>query len=337
MKTDLWKTVFEEVKGIVQDIPLKEEKVEGDFFVIEKAVVFSEGKKIKATPISYGYNGIKTFIDEIIFIDELEPDVVFKEELKGKILYIHKIPKLKYLHFLKKISPAAVITNTPVDRPIFIREFPILYIPSFIQSGSIKIQIKNRKKSFKTKNFYFDIGAGPYFFYIHFPFDSFFDKEDRVYFNASLKTAVNLIKKLLEVKYPRGYRIRFLFTDMKFMDYYGLKQHLKNENDIISVFHIENTGMGNEKLIIKNINYLLDDFHYKKIHRLSKKGNQPVDEANFYGYSTIEEIDIPVVWFTSQPAEELYNLKKDFLNEKLILNFVNKAFYFINNLYRANI
>ena len=337
MKQDLWKTVFEEVKEIVKDIPLKEEKVEGEFFVIEKAVIFTEGKKIKATPVSYGYNGIKTFIDEIIFIDKLEPDIVFKEELKGKILYIHKIPKLKYLHFLKQISPAAVITNTPVYRPIFIKDFPILYIPSFIQTSNIKIQLKPKKKIFKTKNFYFDIGAGPYYFYIHFPFDTYFDKEDNIYFYASLKTSLNLIEKLLEVKYPRGYRIRFLFTDMKFMDYYGLKFHLKNNNDILSIFHVENTGMGNEKLILKNINYLLDEFHYQKIHKLAKKSNQPVDETNFSGYSTIEKIDIPVVWFTSQLSEEFYNLKKDFLNEKLILNFVNKAFYFINNLYRANI
>jgi hypothetical protein len=337
---NLSRYVKESIKNIVlPKADIHEEELERDFFVFKKVILNTDGKKIKLNPLSFGYKKSEKIEGEFIKIERLYPHHAFDESLKGKILYIHHLGKTKNLHYLFNLKPKLVLTNTDVKKPIYSPDFPIFFVPSILSQKKVEISFKVKNSKTKLKNYYLDIGRGPYFVYIHFPFDSRFENKNNIAFDSSLKVTLGVIGKFLNVKYPRGYRIRTLFSDLKFSDYEGLEFHLKNVNkdSILSVFNIENCGTGNEKLIIKNKKYLVDRFHYKKLQNILSRIEVSFPEENLEDYSNIERIDLPVIWFSSQPNDNLYTLKKEFLNEKLILNFTNHIFFLINNIYKENI
>ncbi|WP_457639611.1 hypothetical protein [Persephonella sp.] len=335
MRKDIYKTITQSITDKLGEVGLKEEKFLSEYTVIEKAYTHIDRKKIKLFPVSFGFEG--EFIEgKVVKIDSISPLTAF-EKFENHILYIPQITKLNQFYYIKRAKPKAVLTNTEIRKKLFFTEFPVFYLPSFVTGENIHIKIKTKKYKKEFKNLKFDTGIGAYIIYLHFPFDSRFSDPNSLTFYSSLNCTISLMEKLSNVKYPRGFRIRFLFSDCSYSDYEGLSVHLKNYGDVentVSIFHIENCGAGNEKLIVKTDRNIIDRFHLNKINRLLDRLNLPLKIDRLKDYSQIGNINLPVVWFNSQPNRYIYHLKKEFLNEKLISEQVNLLFYIINNIYK---
>ncbi|MBK3332359.1 hypothetical protein GWK41_04665 [Persephonella atlantica] len=327
--------IVSNLKQTVKGIKLNEERYTAEQYVVKDASLEVSGKKIKLRPVSFNYTGNTTIEGELVRQTECLPHIALKD-FSGKILYVEHIDDLSIFHHIIKSSPSAVITNTPIKKPLNIKEFPVFYIPSILNHSNAKIKMSVKRKKVEFKNFFFDLGVGAYFVYLHFPFDHIYSKPDSIEFYSSFQAFLKLIKKLIEVKHPRGYRTRVLISDMQFSSYLGFFKHMEkvDKDRIISVFHIENCGLGNEKLILKNRKNLLDLFHYGKINKILGENRLTFEGEKLKEFSNIEDVNIPVIWLTSQPNENLYHLKKEFLNEKFIDNCVSSLFFIINRIYR---
>jgi len=335
MRWSINKLIFDSIRERV-DVQPKQEEFSTEYYTVSKAFTSIDGKKINLTPLSFGFKG-SLLAGPVVIYDEVQPSIAL-ENLEGKVLYIKKINQLDVFHHIKKASPMAVLTNTEFKKPLYIKEFPVFHLHSFINQNSVKIEMKTKKNTKTGKNFYFDIGIGANFLFVHFPFDSRFSDPDGLSFYGSFNTVIQLAQKLGKVKHPKGFRIRFLFSDMYLSHYEGLKKHINKigKDMILALFNIENAGVGNEKLIIKDSKNLLDTNLLEKISRVFSKVEKELNYQCLRDYSTIGEIGLPVIWFSSQPNIFLYHLKKEFLNEKLISEHVSTIFYLINNIYKES-
>ena len=333
---ELRKEIFKAVNEIAGNINFSHEEFIVDDFVTINAYMNLNGKKIKLTPISFG-ESFDTIQGKIEKFDYVFPHISLKN-LEGKIAYIKNISNLKTFHYLIQAKPKAVLTNTEIKKPIYIKDFPVFYIPSLLNDQEVIINTKTKRKQFTGENIYFDIGVGAYFIYLHFPFDSRFHNIQSMSFYSTYKTFLELIDKLVKIKHPKGYRIRILITDLMYSNYAGLMNHLKNTNyeNILSIFHLENSGAGNEKLVLKNVDNIIDNFHLNRIKKIFSNTGWELKDTTLQDFSNIDYIKIPIIWFTSYPNERIYFLTKDFLNDKLTENFANQLFYIINNLYRES-
>ncbi|WP_293445723.1 hypothetical protein [Persephonella sp.] len=336
MKKDIKDFIISGIRERAKELNINEESFESEYYVITKANTYIKNKKINLTPVSFGYKGNNLIEGKLEKLSEVFPHVAL-ENLEDKVLYVETLKDLSVIHYLKLSKPKAVITNTEIKRPIYIEEFPLFFVPSFINQDDISIQLKIKKIDKTFVNYFFDIGLGAYFTYINLPFDSFFTNAENINFYSSFKTFLYLLEKLINIKHPKGYRIRVLISDMLYKEYEGIYQHLKkiDTDRVLSVINIQNCGLGNEKLIIKNRRNLIDSYHYKKLKKIFEKQEISFQEEKLKEYSNIDRIKLPVIWFSSQPNEFLYSLKKEFLNEKLILNFTNRLYFVINNLYKG--
>ena len=337
MRKNIKEFVITGIRERVKDIDIKEENFKTEYYVITKAHTHIKNKKLNLTPVSFGYEGKELIEGEVERLSYVLPHIAL-ENFEKKIIYTEKINDLSSIHYLKLSKPKAVITNTEIKKPIFIKEFPIFYVPSFLKQEKISIQLSGKRIRETFTNYYFDIGVGAYFLYINFPYDSVFQDTESINFYASFKTLLYLLEKFINVKHPKGYRIRIIISDMLYKDYEGLYEHFKkiDTDRVLSVINIQNCGLGNEKLIIKNRRNLIDSYHYTKLKRIFKGQKIIFQEEKLKDYSRIDRIRLPIIWFSSQPNEFLYSLKKEFINEKLILNFVNGLYFVINNLYKGS-
>ncbi|WP_457642326.1 hypothetical protein [Persephonella sp.] len=327
--------VYNSIKKRFQSLEIKEEDIKISSSFIKKAEIFIEGKKIKGTPVSIGYRRKKTIEGRVFKIEDLTPSVIFEKSIQNKIFYINRLDKPEKLKYILPLEPQAAIINTELKRPIYIEQFPVIYIPSFLKEKEIKIDLSLKEKEEIAKNYYFDIGYGAYFLFLNFSYDSRFQKKEDIDFYGSFQVFKEIIRRLLEVKKPSGYRIRVLLSDYKYSNYLPLKEHLKKIDPdlILSVIHVENSGLGNEKLILKTDKNIIDNFHFQRIKELFESLGLPLKTGkaeNFY----FPNLKIPIIWFSSQPNSNKYTLKKEFLNRNLIDNFASNLFYVINNLYK---
>ena len=336
MRKNIKEIIISGIRERVKSTDINEENLKTEYCVITKAYTYVKNKKLSLTPVSFGYEGNELIEGEMEKLSYPFPHIAL-ENFEGKIIYTENIDDLSFIHYLKLSKPKAVVTNTQIKKPVFIKKFPIFYVPSFLnqEKMSIKLSIKKIKETFT--NYYFDIGVGAYFLYINFPYDSVFYDEKSINFYGSFKTLLYLLEKFINVKHPRGYRIRVIASDMLHKDYEGLYQHFKNidADRVLSVINIQNCGLGNEKIIIKNRRNLIDSYHYAKIKKIFEGQKFSFQEEKLKDYSNIDRIKLPIIWFSSQPNEFLYSLKKEFINEKLILNYVNRLYFVINNLYKG--
>ncbi|ACO04010.1 MAG TPA: hypothetical protein DEP48_00170 [Persephonella sp.] len=327
--------IYNSIKKRFQNLDIIEESVKAGHSYIKRSEIIFENKKIKGVPVSTGYIGKGIIEGRVYSIENLTPSVIFQENLKGKIIYIKNVEKPEKLRYLLPLKPEAVIINREFKRPLFIEEFPVIYIPSLIRDGEIKIQLNTKKTEESVKNIYFDIGYGAYFLFLVFPYDSRYQTKDSIDFYGSFQVTKEIIRRLLEVKKPSGYRIRVLFSDHKYTGYRPLKEHIKKiDSDLIlSIINTENSGLGNEKLIIKTDRNIIDSFHFERIKHLLGKLNLPLKTDRLEAFY-FPDFKVPVVWFSSQPNNNIYTLKKEFLNRELIDRFASNLFYIMNNLYK---
>ncbi|NPA57772.1 MAG: hypothetical protein GXN94_00615 [Aquificae bacterium] len=333
MKANITKIVQEGIREKVGLQP-EEEWFGVEYTVIKSATATVDGRKLQLTPLSFGYEG-DSLSAPVVKMETVMPHIAL-ENFEGKILYLKNIPDMGMFRYIEEASPLAVITNTEFKKPIFSPKFPIFYLHSFLSGENLKISVKIKKQTRKGKNFFFDIGIGGRILLIHFPFDSRFSQPDSLSFHGSFQATLHLAQKLNRVKHPRGFRIRFLFSDMYLSRYAGLGEHLKavGKERVLFVFNMENVGVGNEKLVLKERRNLLGRKLFSRISFLLHRIGREVATDSLKDYSGIDGLPVQVVWFNSQPNQFLYHLKKDFLNGKLITGFVNTAFYLINNVYK---
>ncbi len=329
------KYIYNSIKKRFPNLDILDETVNINFTQIKKTELFVESKKITGIPVSTGYRGRSVIEGRIYSIEKLSPSYIFQDSFKEKIIYIKEPIKPEKLRYILPLKPKAVILNTEFKRPLFIENFPVIYVPSILKETDIRIEITVKNVENSTKNIYFDIGYGAYFLFLVFPYDSRFQTKDCLDFYGSFQVTKEIIRRLLEVKKPSGYRIRVLFSDYKYADYRPLKEHIKKiDNDLIlSIINTENCGLGNEKLIVKSEKNIIDRFHFDRINRLMKNLNLSIKTDRYEGLY-FPDFKIPVVWFASQPNNNIYTLKKEFLNRNLIERFASNLFYIMNNLYK---
>jgi hypothetical protein len=324
--------VYDSIKSIKGDV--KKIKTLKEDFLIKNTYVYSGAKPIKASPLSFGYSGKGAIAGKLAYIEELEPSIIFRKDLKGKILYIKDVDKHSYLQYLKFVSPKAVLLNKNFYRKVYIEEFPILYTPSILEDNSdINILIDIDNKAVKSRNFFVDVGLGSRFIIILFPFDSRFQSKDDLSFWGSLQLFLTLLRRFKNFQ-SDILKIRFLAVDFKYSNYIELKKHLEHLDNVLAVYNLDNSGIGNEKLIVKTNRYIIDKYHFEKISEIFKQRNKKFyyDVSSDYVEMGIKKT---VIWFNSQPNEYLYILKKEFLNKNLYLDMSEIIFEIITNSYEG--
>ena len=259
--------------------------------------------------------------------------------IKNSILFLEKVDELdlKYIYMLK---PKCVLTKEfSLNQKIKLFNIPIFNVKKFPEkTEDIKIELKTKGKEIHGTNFYIDIGYGNYFFYLILPYDSKIQKIEDLNFLGSYRVLKEIIRRLLKVSYTKGYRVRVLICDLKNHLNIGLKKHFENINisRVLGALNLQDTGLGNEKLIVKNIRYLLDRDMEKRIIKILDKLGVKVERYPMREFSNVDEIvqDIPIVWFYSYPNTNKNSLHSAFLNREFINHSAFVNFSILKNLYR---
>jgi len=324
------------------DISLQKEIFSISVNTTKKIKIEQNKKKIKVLNSSLGFDGDLNLSSNPIFLSSLDAEEIFenKKSLDNNILYIQddlELSKLKNLEILENI---VLLSNKVVSKPLYIKQFPVFFIKNRLEREKpIDIKVKTKKSELKGINYFIDFGYGSYYLYVVFPYDSYLQTVDDLSFHSSFKVLKDIIRRILKVKYPRGYRTRILIADLFYFNYAGLKNHLENINmdNVLSFVNLEGTGAGNEKLILRNNRKLLDPFTIKRINSLFSKIGFEIKKERFKNITNIDEIikDRPIIWFYSQPNENLYNIQKEFLTDDFVHRVSSGLFYLINNLYKG--
>ncbi len=322
--------------------PIDEESIKRETFIekefyIKNASVSLNGKRVSIFPLSYGFSATDEISGKVIFLEKVRPAFSIRESLKNKIIFVKYLDQYS-LRYLSQINPSAVLTTSDIKRPIFFKNFPVFKTPfPFLGGEKVKIQFSVKEEEEILENILFDFGLGNYYLYIHYPYDERFQEEDEIEFYSSFLVMKDIIDRLINVGYPRGYKLRILITPNKFSDYPGLRKHLENtDNDnILSIINIDRTGLGNEKIIIGTENKkFLDNFHRKTVYTLSKEIKPGIKMEKFMEYIDLSFLKIPIIWLFSQPNIHMYDLNKEFLDEKYPVEISSLIFFLINNLYK---
>ncbi len=333
--------IEESLKDRFPNIGIRKEIFSLSTFKFKKISISNNGSKLKILDSSIGYPKNLEIKDKIYKLNSNNPSEIFHEKgfFEKKVIFVKDINRIN-LKYLFLLNPYLVLTNSKFKKPIYSENFPIVSIWNPLEDETeVSVSGKIKKDEIKGTNYFIDIGYGPYYFYILFPFDSYFQTKDSLNFYGTFNLLKEILRRLFEVRYPKGYRIRILFNDLSYFNYYGLKKHLENiqEKNIICFLNLEATGIGNEKLILKNNRIFLDRFTEKRINKIIDEIGIKIKKERLKEWSYLDEIlpDVPIIWFYSQPNEEKYRLKKEFLPKKIEKNMAYVAFSIINNLYKG--
>ena len=326
----------DEIFSIFEEEPKKEIITVAEYY-LKDSTLSIEKKEITVDPISYGFPLENEIEGKVISIEEIKPGYAIKKSLKNEVLFIKKLNQY-HIKYLLEINPSAVLTTSNIDKPLFIRNFPIFKVDfPFIGGEKIKLTFRIKEEEEILENHFYDFGLGSYYLYIHFPYDVRFQNFQDLNFYAPYIVIKNIVDRLVNVGNPKGYKVRVIFTENKYTDYIGLKKHLENQNldRILSIINIDACGLGNEKFItISNKRKIVDSYHIKKVKELMKEIGFKIKKEPLMESVDLEEIKVPFVWFFSQPNIHMYQLKKEFINEKIPVEFASGIFYLINNMYK---
>ena len=318
-----------------KSIKFKKEKIQSNDIFIKKVVLYLNSKKIKGLPLSFGFNRYNSLEEKIKVIENLTEEILLKSDnLKNRVLYVKNIDKHAHIKYLFPLEPKAVLINKKFGRIVYNSKFPILHIPSFLKDGdNIKLEFKFEQKNRKSELVYGDIGMGGKFIVILFPYDSRFQNVEKLDFWGSFQLFQTLIKRFENLS-SDIYRIRFIAVDFKYSNYRHFIEHISKFKKVVAVYNIENSGLGNEKLIIKTQRYIIDRKHLTNIEKIFRTKNLMLLK-DYSSEFIIFPIRKPIIWFKSQPNENIYKLDKEFLSDKLVLNMSTKLFDVIQNSYEG--
>ncbi len=329
--------IKKEISDLLEEDEVKKESSVITEYYIKSSVLVLEGQKITTIPLSYGFGKNAEFSGKVTSIERFTPGLSIDEKFKNKVLFIKHINHYD-VKYIVNSKPAVVLTTSDIKRPLYIKDFPIFKVPfPFLGNEKVKIFLKVKEEEEILENRYVDIGFGNYYVYLHFPYDPRFQEPEDLNFYAPYNVLKEILDRLVNLGYPRGFKTRILLTEGKFSNYSGLQKFLaqQDEDKIISIINIDGCGLGNEKLITKSINkYVIDEFHISKVSRLMKDLGVSLKKEYLKEYMDLSFLKIPLVWFFSQPNIHLYELTSDFIGEKDIKEFSSYISYLLNNLYK---
>ncbi len=332
--------VKEDLLSLFGKEELNEESYEYTEFYIKSSVLTLNGKSISIFPQSYGFSLSDEISGKVVSLDSFKPGLTVREDLKDKILFIKHLSHYD-IPYLVEANPSCVLTTSDIRKPLYIKDFCVFKVPfPFMGGEKVKININIKEEEEIIKNYFVDFGLGNYYVFIHYPYDSRFQEVDSLEFFGSFSVIREIADRLVNVGYPKGFKIRVLITENKFSNYIGLEKHLGNfdTETVLSILNIDGCGLGNEKFItINNRRRILDFFHLKKVPQLMRDLGIKIKQDKCMEYIVFPKTDIPILWFFSQPNIHMYELNKDFLDSKIPLEFASTVFYLINNLYKEMI
>lgn len=329
--------IKEEILSAFKEEELQKESFEYTEFYIKSSVLTIDGKSISIFPQSYGFASTDEITGKVISLEKIRPGYVIRESLKNKVLFVKHLNQYD-IPYLVDINPSCVLTTSDIKKPLYIKDFPIFRVSfPFFGNEKIKIKVSIKEEEEVVENTFVDFGLGNYYIFIHFPYDSRFQEEENLEFYGSFLVIKDIIDRIINVGYPKGFKIRILFTENKFSNYIGLQRHLENfdTDNLLSIINIDGCGLGNEKLItISNKKKIIDTFHIAKTVELMKSLGIKIKKERCAEYFDFSFLDVPIVWLFSQPNIHMYELNKGFLDEKIPVEFSSTVFYLLNNLYK---
>lgn len=329
--------IEKEILDFFEEEDIKQENSISLEYYVKSSVLVLEGQKITTIPISYGFKKDAEFSGRVLSLEKFSPALSVREDIKNRILFIKNLNHYD-ISYIVKAKPAVVLTTSDIKRPLYIKDFPIFKVPfPFIGNEKVRILLKVKEEEEILENRFIDIGFGNYYVYLHFPYDPRFQEPEDLNFYAPFSVFREIIDRLVNIGYPRGFKTRVLLTEGKFSDYSGLQKFLaqQDEDKIISIINIDGCGLGNEKLITKSMNkYIIDDFHINKVSKLMKELRVKMKKEPLKEYMDLSFLNVPLIWFFSQPNIHLYELTSDFINKKPIKEFSSYISYLLNNLYK---
>lgn len=188
------------------------------------------------------------------------------------------------------------------------------------------------ESSISGRALYFDIGYGEKFVLFTLPTDKNFDLSLFKY-SMPLEVLKESVRRFIEIKPPTGYRIRFLISFDKEDRYNPVISHISKigKDKILILVNLEETGLGNEKIVINGLDYIsllkidkiLDENRFR-IGKIFRKD----------GISLAYKTDIKVLEFVSFPNEFKDVLKREFFDKKRRDFIVMFIFTFLKKVFR---
>ncbi len=298
------------------NIKLNKEIFSKEAFLIKRAK-----SEIKLSPVCLINKKVNKINGKSIKVEYIQD--ILKENpkiLKEAIIYKDVLMEHE-LKYILHIKPKAVIfKNLEFINPIYLFPVPLFKLHEEEVPINIDIKLSLKKREINGTNFFFDIGYGADIFYIVFPYDSLKQNERSLSFRGSFEVLKEITRRLLNVTKPKGFRIRILIYDHRFHFNYGLKKHLDNINisRVLSVLNLQDCGLGNEKIVIKNNRYMLDNMTEALIYRELYRIGIEVDRINLFEFSDIDTVfkNKPIVWFLSYPVNKKHNIDYTFLKRE---------------------
>ncbi len=298
------------------NIKLNKEIFSKEAFLIKKAK--SEVKLSSVCLINKKVDKINGKYIKVEYIQDIlkENPKILKEAIIYKdVLMEHE---LKYILHIK--PKAVIFRNLEFINPVHFFPVPLFKLHEEEIPGNIDIQLSLKKREINGTNFFFDIGYGTDIFYIVFPYDSLKQNERNLSFRGSFEVLKEITRRLLNITKPKGFRIRILICDHRFHFNYGLKKHLENINmsRVLSVLNLQDCGLGNEKIVVKNNRYMLDNTTESLIYRELYRMGIYMDRINLFEFSDIDTVfkDKPIVWLLSYPVNKKHNIDYTFLKRE---------------------
>ncbi len=258
--------------------------------------------------------------------------------LDGKILLVPQIYE-EELKFINLFNVSLVITQRVlVNSPLKMFYTPILETKNIKNLNLEEVVFKEKSFEINGTNLFFDIGYGSYYFFVILPYDSKTQSINNLSFYGSYKVIKELIRRSLQISSPKGYRIRFLFSDLTYYNNAGLIEHIKNINTekVLGILNVQNSGLGNEKIVIKNYRYLIDKYTENKIDNILSKIGESVNKIPMKEYTNVDLIiqNSPIIWFYSYPNVHKNKLHYSFLSKDKIKKTAYILFSILKNIYR---
>ncbi len=282
--------------------------------------------------------GIEGELLRIEYIQELLS--LQKEYIENSILFLDILSEkdLKYIYMFK---PRAVITKeVQLINPVKLFPVPVFVVDDLNDSlKELDIKLKLKKIKIKGTNLFFDVGYGADIFFIIFPYDSKIQSIEDLSFKGSFFVLKEIIRRILNVTKPKGFKIRVLLCDLRFHLNYGLKFHLKkmDKSRIISVLNIQDTGLGNEKLVVKNIRYIIDGLMEANILTGLNRLGMQIERTVLKEFSNIDELinNKSIIWLLSYPNKYKHKLNHFFLSKEFYDDAATMLFLILKNALKS--
>lgn len=233
------------------------------------------------------------------------------------------------IEFFNKLNPTdisfvnlskidLIITNNIIKKDFFSDNIPILYSDNFnFENNNIQINYKTKKIKRKLKFIYSDIGFGPEFMNIFFPF---WEGKKNYNYDSFIKS---FLSNIVNLGYPKGLRVRLIFAKIKFKsDIEKIIDFLKKPK--VSII-IDGNIIGNMKILYKYNGFFL--FNKSILNSILDIKNHFGYEINFLTSIDFDQLTYKnkLIWINPYINDYEFELSEKTVKEKssLIYSLIN--------------